>query len=60
MSLPLWVLCHERSRSKRLRATLEEMKVGPLGSAIRSLIPSHRRPLWSKARVVSAAETLGR
>jgi hypothetical protein len=25
------------------------MKVGPSGSAIRSLIPSHRGPLWSKA-----------
>jgi hypothetical protein len=32
------------------------MKVGPSGSAIRSLIPSHRGPLWSKATVVSAAE----
>jgi polar amino acid transport system substrate-binding protein len=37
-----------------------EMKVGPSGSAIRSLIPSDRRPLWSKAMVVSAAETSGR
>ena len=36
------------------------MKVGPSGSAIRSLIPSHRGPLWSKATVVSAAETSGR
>ena len=36
------------------------MKEGPSGSAIRSLIPSHRGPLWSKATVVSAAETLGR
>jgi len=54
------VLCHERSRSKRLRATLREMEVGPSGSAIRSLIPSHRRLLWSKATVVSAAETPGR
>jgi hypothetical protein len=31
------------------------MKVGPSGSAIRSLITSHRGPLWSKATVVSAA-----
>jgi hypothetical protein len=35
------------------------MKVGPSGSAIRSLIPSHRGPLWSKATVVSAAEKVG-
>jgi len=30
-----WVLCHERSRSMRLRATVLEMKEGPSGSAIR-------------------------
>jgi hypothetical protein len=30
------------------------MKEGPSGSAIRSLIPSHRRLLRSKAVVVSA------
>jgi len=35
------------------------MTVGPSGSAIRSLIPSHRGPLWSKATVVSAAENVG-
>jgi hypothetical protein len=46
----------KRSRSKRLRATLWEMKVGPSGSAIRSLIPSHRGPLWSKATVVLCLE----
>jgi hypothetical protein len=33
------------------------MKEGPSGSAIRSLIPSHRERLWSKATVVSVAET---
>jgi hypothetical protein len=49
----------KRSRSKRQRTTLWEMKVGPSGSVIRSLIPSHRGPLWSKATVVSAAETSG-
>ena len=49
-----------RSRSKRLRATVLEMEVGPPGSAIRSLIPSHRERLWSKATVVSVAETSGR
>jgi len=32
---PLRVVCHERSRSKRLRATIREMKEGPSGSAIR-------------------------
>ena len=32
---PLWVVCHERSRSKRRRATVREMKEGPSGSAIR-------------------------
>ena len=49
-----------RSRSKRLRATVLEMEVGPPGSAIRSLIPSHRERLWSKAKVANVAETLGR
>jgi hypothetical protein len=29
------------------------------GSAIRSLIPSHRKLLWSKAMVVSVAEKPG-
>jgi hypothetical protein len=49
---------HHR-RSTRRCATVLEMKVGPSGSAIRSLIPSHRERLWSKARVVSIAETPG-
>ena len=35
-------------------------KEGPSGSAIRSLIPSHRKLLRSKATVVSVAETSGR
>jgi len=35
------------------------MKEGPSGSAIRSLIPSHRELLRSKALVVSVAETSG-
>src|SRR5450631_1414265 len=52
-------VCHERSRSTRLRATVREMKEGPSGSAIRSLIPSHRELLRSKAVVVSIAETSG-
>ena len=34
--IPSWVVCHERSRSKRLCATQREMKEGPSGSAIRS------------------------
>src|ERR1700737_54186 len=42
-------LCHEHRRSTRRRATVLEMKEGPSGSAIRSLIPSHRERLWSKA-----------
>jgi hypothetical protein len=32
------------------------MKEGPSGSAIRSLIPSHRKLLPSKAMVVNVAE----
>jgi len=32
------------------------MKDGPSGSAIRSLIPSHRKLLLSKAMVVNVAE----
>jgi hypothetical protein len=36
------------------------MKEGPSGSAIRSLIPSHRKLLWSKAMVVNVAEKPGR
>ena len=35
------------------------MKEGPSGSAIRSLIPSHRELLRSKAVVVSVAEKVG-
>ena len=46
---PRWVLFHEHRRSKRRCATVREMKEGPSGSAIRSLIPSHRKLLWSKA-----------
>jgi len=49
----------KRNRSKRLRAHVLEVEVGPPGSAIRSLIPSHRERLWSKATVVSVAETSG-
>ena len=41
-------------------STVREMKEGPSGSAIRSLIPSHRKLLWSKAMVGSVAETSGR
>jgi hypothetical protein len=54
------VLCHEHHRSKRRCGTVREMKEGPSGSAIRSLIPSHRKLLWSKVTVVSVAETPGR
>ena len=53
-------LCHEHRRSTRRCATVLEMKEGPSGSAIRSLIPSHRKLLRSKAVVVSVAETSGR
>jgi len=35
------------------------MKEGLSGSAIRSLIPSHRKLLSSKAMVVNVAETSG-
>src|ERR1700716_3139597 len=52
-------LCHEHRRSTRRCATVREMKAGPSGSAIRSLIPSHRELLRSKAVVVSVAETSG-
>ena len=55
-----WVLCHEHHRSERRCGTVREMKEGPSGSAIRSLIPSHRKLLWSKVTVVSVAETPGR
>ena len=57
---PQRVLCHEHLRSKRRCGTVREMKEGPSGSAIRSLIPSHRKLLWSKVTVVSVAETPGR
>jgi hypothetical protein len=53
---PAWVVCHERCRSTRLRATVREMKEGPSGSAIRSLIPSHRELLRGLLR---RAEELG-
>ena len=35
------------------------MEEGPSGSAIRSLIPSHRKLLRSKATVVNVAEKAG-
>ena len=38
---------------------VREMKEGPSGSAIRSLIPSHRKLLSSKAMVVNVAEKSG-
>ena len=57
---PVRGLCHEHHRSKRRCGTVREMKEGPSGSAIRSLIPSHRKLLWSKVTVVSVAETPGR
>ena len=56
---PFRVLCHEQRRSKRRCVTVRKMKESPSGSAIRSLIPSHRELLRSKAVVVSAAETPG-
>jgi hypothetical protein len=40
--------------------TVREMKEGPSGSAIRSLIPSHCKLLSSKATVVNVAEKSGR
>ena len=33
---------------------------GPFGFGRQGLIPSHRKLLWSKAMVVSVAETSGR
>jgi hypothetical protein len=48
VTCPHWVVCHERSRSTRLRETVREMEEGPSGSAIRSLIPSHRELLCPK------------
>src|SRR5262245_34458873 len=53
------VLCHEQRRSKRRCVTVLEMKVGPSGSAIRSLIPSRRKLLWPNTTVVSVTETPG-
>src|SRR5690349_4447184 len=50
-----WVLGHEQRRSKRRCVTVLEMKEGPSGSAIRSLIPSHRKLLWSKSMVLGGA-----
>src|ERR1700681_4691018 len=58
-TLPFRVVCHEHRRSKWRCVTVREMKEGPSGSAIRSLIPSHRELLRSKAVVVSVAETPG-
>jgi hypothetical protein len=54
--LPVLALCHEYRRSTLRYATVREMKEGPSGSAIRSLIPSHRELLSSKAMVVNLAE----
>jgi len=52
-------LCHEYRRSKRRCVTVPEMKEGPSDSAIRSLIPNHRKLLRSKAVVVNVAEKVG-
>jgi hypothetical protein len=64
---------HERSAHVRLGScvtsnagphggcvTVREMKEGPSGSAISSLIPRHCKLLSSKAMVVNAAEKPGR
>jgi hypothetical protein len=59
-AVPSRVLCHEHRGSKRRCATVLKMKERPSGSAIRSLIPSHRELLRSKAGVVSVTETSGR
>jgi hypothetical protein len=40
---PLWVVCHERSRSTWLHVTVREMKEGPSSSAIMSPRESSRR-----------------
>ena len=45
-----WVLCHEHRRSKRRCATALETKEGPLGSAIRSSIPSTASGCGQKPR----------
>ncbi len=58
-TFPVWAVCHEHRRSKRRCATVREMKEGPSGSAIRSLIPSHCKLLRSKAVVVSVAVKSG-
>jgi hypothetical protein len=55
----LRVVCHEHRRSKRRCVTAREVKEGPSDSAIRSLIPSYRELLRSKAVVASVAETPG-
>ena len=55
----LRVLCHEYRRSKRRCATVREMKEGPSRFGNQVLISSHRKLLWSKAMVVSVAETPG-
>src|SRR6266566_3318938 len=56
---PLRVVCHERSRSKRLRAAVREMKEGPSGFGNQVLIPSHCKLLRSRAVVVSVAAKSG-
>ena len=47
-------------RSLRFRANILEMKEGRSGSNDHIADPSHRELLWSKAMVVSIAETSGR
>jgi len=56
---PLWVVCHERSRSKRRRATVREMKEGPFGFGNQVLILSHCKLLRPKVVVVSVAVKSG-
>jgi RNA-directed DNA polymerase len=54
-----WIVCHEHRRSKRRCVTVREMKEGPSGSVIRSLIPSHRKLLRLNAVVVSVCGNVG-
>ena len=59
-SCPRWAVCHEHRHGYWRCATVREMKEGPSGSAIRSLIPSRRELLRPKSVVVSVAEKSGR
>src|SRR6516165_9302051 len=56
---PRWVLCHDATPVHTAKRNCTRDEGGPFGFGNQVLISSHRKLLWSKAMVVSVAETPG-